>query len=107
VRGINNGFVEFENRIVELQQMRWNFSQIDIETNAEKGFFEVDLLGEFLCSHLSWFNRKVRKVFRKVRCKIIKLFSRKVREKWLGIDSPSPDCSKYPRRDTAESGISS
>jgi hypothetical protein len=48
---VDNGFVEFENWIFELQKMWWNFSQIDIEANAEKGFLEVDLLGEFLCCH--------------------------------------------------------
>ncbi len=76
---VDNGFVEFENGIFELQKMWWNFSQIDIEANAEKGFLEVDLLSEFHGSHLYGFNRKVRKVFRKVRYKIIMLLRRKVK----------------------------
>lgn len=48
---INDGFVESKNRVFFLEQKRWDFIQIYIESNTKKGLFLSDLLRKLLCCH--------------------------------------------------------
>ncbi len=56
---VNDGLIELENGIILIQKVRWEFSDVCIQTDAQERLFFVDLLGKLLCCHFLKLSRKV------------------------------------------------
>ena len=52
-RGVDDGSVESEDRVVVIQQMRRNLLQIRVKPDAEEGFLAADVLDEFVLIHVA------------------------------------------------------
>lgn len=49
--GIDNGFVECEDRVVAIKEMLWYLLDISVESYTEERFFCEDLVYEFFAVH--------------------------------------------------------